>query len=777
MTNSGDRFGSYHAEILSAEGLNEFAVTDVSQLNAQNLANYDVVVLARTAVSQAQLTALTNWVQAGGNLIAMRPEPQLAGLLGLGSDSGDLSEGYMRVDTDTSPGRGITGATMQFHGTADRWTLTGASTVASLYADADTATADPAVTLHAYGAGQAAAFTYDLARSVVYTRQGNPAWAGDERDFELDTLSRPDDMFYGAKPGDEQPDWVNLDKVEIPQADEQQRLLANLITGMSRDRMPLPRFWYLPRGEKAAVIMTGDDHGANGTEGQFMRFEAQDPPSCIVANWECIRASSYVYPNTPIAAADDWQDKGFEIALHVSTGCQDFTPTSLHANWVAQLEQFHQRFPDLALPRTNRNHCIVWSDWASSAAVEGEFGVRLDTNYYYWPGKWVQDRPGMFTGSGFPQRFADDDGSLIDVYQATTQLTDESEIDYLEHITTLLDNALGDPGYYGVFTTNMHTDRAVHEGADTVVAAAKERGVPVISAAQMLEWLDGRNDSAFKELSMSNGELRFVVAPGSGARGLEAMVPIAGPRGALTLVTQGGAPVTTTIRTVKGIDYAVFPATAGEYVATYAGGGGGRPVDVTPPETTIGNGSVTGSSATFAFSASEAGARFECSLDGGAFAACSSPATFSGLAAGPHTFAVRAVDAAGNADPTPATRSFTVVSSGGGVTPARKVSILSRQVRVSRRGLVRLRVRCAAGQTLCRPQFRLRRAGRTLARRTVSLRPGRTVTVSLRLRRSTQARLIRARNLRVEALATTRDGAGRPFTNRARIRLRAPRNR
>ena len=35
--------------------------------------------------------------------------------------------------------------------------------------------------------GQAAAFTYDLARSVVYTRQGNPAWAGQERDGD-----RPD---------------------------------------------------------------------------------------------------------------------------------------------------------------------------------------------------------------------------------------------------------------------------------------------------------------------------------------------------------------------------------------------------------------------------------------------------------------------------------------------------------------------------------------------------------------------------------------------------------
>ena len=106
--------------------------------------------------------------------------------------------------------------------------------------------------------GQAAAFTYDLARSVVYTRQGNPAWAGQERDGA--SPIRPDDLFYGAKAGDVQPDWIDTNKIAIPQADEQQRLLVNLITCMERDKMPLPRFWYLPRGEKAVVVMTGDDH-------------------------------------------------------------------------------------------------------------------------------------------------------------------------------------------------------------------------------------------------------------------------------------------------------------------------------------------------------------------------------------------------------------------------------------------------------------------------------------------------------------------------------------
>ncbi|HEY5115552.1 MAG TPA: hypothetical protein VIJ00_08525, partial [Nakamurella sp.] len=71
---------------------------------------------------------------------------------------------------------------------------------------------------------------------------------------------------------------------------------------------------------------------------------------------------------------------------------------------------------------TNRLHCIVWSDWASQPTVEGQNGIRLDTNYYYyWPGSWLADRPGFMTGSGMPMRFSAKTGGLIDVYQAATQ--------------------------------------------------------------------------------------------------------------------------------------------------------------------------------------------------------------------------------------------------------------------------------------------------------------------------------------------------------------------
>src|SRR5205807_1762603 len=158
----------------------------------------------------------------------------------------------------------------------------------------------PAVTLRmAIGSGgQAAAFTYDLARSVVYTRQGNPAWAGQERDGI--TPIRSDDMFFGNATFDPKPDWVDTSKLAIPQADEQQRLLANLILFMNQSKKPLPRFSYLPFGYKSAVVMTGDDHANGGTAGRFDDFVASSPSGCSVANWQCIRGTSYLYPGSPL---------------------------------------------------------------------------------------------------------------------------------------------------------------------------------------------------------------------------------------------------------------------------------------------------------------------------------------------------------------------------------------------------------------------------------------------------------------------------------------------
>ena len=73
-------------------------------------------------------------------------------------------------------------------------------------------------------------------------------------------------------------------------------------------------------------------------------------------------------------------------------------------------------FPGLPAPRTNRTHCIVWSDYSTQAEVALAKGIRLDTNYYYWPPSWVNDVPGLFTGSAMPMRFTKLDGTMIDVF-------------------------------------------------------------------------------------------------------------------------------------------------------------------------------------------------------------------------------------------------------------------------------------------------------------------------------------------------------------------------
>src|SRR5678815_2623668 len=111
------------------------------------------------------------------------------------------------------------------------------------------------------------------------------------------------DRFYGNATGDPRADWIDLNKVAIPQADEQQRLFANLILTMNLSKKPLPRFWYFPNGKKAVVIMTGDDHGNGGTAGRFDQFIASSSAGCSVANWECVRSTSYVYSSTPLSDA------------------------------------------------------------------------------------------------------------------------------------------------------------------------------------------------------------------------------------------------------------------------------------------------------------------------------------------------------------------------------------------------------------------------------------------------------------------------------------------
>ena len=204
---------------------------------------------------------------------------------------------------------------------------------------------------------------------------------------------------------------------------------------MERDKLPLPRFWYLPRGEKAVVVMSGDDHSPGqapgGTASHFNRYKALSPAGCVVANWECVRSSSYVYPSATLtnAQAAGFVADGFEIGLHPLVASCPTTPISaaeLAAFYDTQLTSWQAKYTSVPAPSSSRTHCVYWPDWVSNATVELERGIRMDANYYHYPGPWIGAKPGFMNGGGFPMRFADLNGTPVDVYQQNTNMTDES---------------------------------------------------------------------------------------------------------------------------------------------------------------------------------------------------------------------------------------------------------------------------------------------------------------------------------------------------------------
>jgi len=96
--------------------------------------------------------------------------------------------------------------------------------------------------------------------------------------------------------------------------------------------------------------------------------------------------------------------------------------------------------------------------------------------------------------------------------------------------------------------------------------------------------------------------------------------------------------------------------------------------DTKPPDTEITEAPPDSSSSEASFSSAgtddatlPSDLVFQCRLDSqdeADFAACSNPQTYSDLETGSHTFEVRAVDEAGNVDPTPASHSWMIEPSG-----------------------------------------------------------------------------------------------------------------
>lgn len=598
---SANPFGMYFTEILRAEGVNCFHTTDLSALQADSLSKYNVVILAETSLDAAQADMFSAYVSRGGRLVSMRPADGLESVFGVERSEGVFLEGYVKTESAHPLSKGINPSSLQIHGESHLYTLAGAQAVAWLYADRDMQTENPAITIHNFGEGLAVSYAFDLAKCIVLTRQGNPK-----------LIDQDNDGLEGVRTVDKFVGWIDLERIHIPQADEQQRLFVNILARLSR--IPLPRLWYFPEDKKSVLIATGDSHSnpANFIEDVLTRVEARGGHYTVYYSPQIVSdigraerlARFWLTDNVPFVSdvlghefgsptpliVDGWRARGHEIALH------PYVDTVLEGGWLEYWKEFTGRGYG-PVPHTVRTHRVLWSGWTESARWQASLGIRMNFDYYHVGpslqkknGEWVY---GHLTGSGMPMKFMDDQGRILDIYQQLTQIADEHLIpmdvpgwggwsqlspqEAVEVAKHLLDRSLdGDycaiGGQFHVDPFQLGGDPAEKGGIflEGALDYAQQLGVPILSAQEWLDFTDLRHESNFADMVWDSNAstLTFrLLPPEQPDSTLTVLLPITHTDKTLSTISVDHVTTSTSTRLVLGgVEYALVIVSAQEHL-------------------------------------------------------------------------------------------------------------------------------------------------------------------------------------------------------------------
>ncbi|MBL8166474.1 MAG: hypothetical protein JNJ61_31110 [Anaerolineae bacterium] len=598
VTNSAipHQYGAYLGEILLAEGISSFETIPIASLSASIIANRDLVILAETPLTSTQATIITNYYNTGGRILSMRPDSRIRGLFALGSPSGTLDGAYLRILNSAmvngeAPGLGLVSETLQYHGVANlHSTLAGAVVVAQLYDDATTATSFPAVVSTADG--RAVAFTYDLARSIVLMRQGNPASANSDNDG--DELIRARDLFLSSDGNH----WIDRNKIPYPQADEQQRLFARLVRQAVEITRPLPRLWYFPGTARTMLIPTSDSH-ANPVSWYQTLIDTVEAQDATITIYLSIGAPDY-------ATVTGWRAGGHTFGVHPYANKPDSFPPynietlaqgyAVYANWYWST---YSTLPSLSV----RHHDLAWLGWSDAAELASSYGLRLDANFFT-SGAWLE-RPdgtwphGYLTGSGQPMRMVREDGTIINYFQQLTQLVDVQLLcgSNFEELTTseavavsseLIDRSQA--GDYAALMAIFHVDCITEtpDWIDGTLAYANSLGVPIWNADQWLAFVEARYATDYSNISWDSDTniLSFEMASPGTISDLATIIPSNYRGGNLLSVRVDGNLTSFSTQVIKGRNeaFVVVPGGNHTFTASYAPGTLQPPTIVVPAD-------------------------------------------------------------------------------------------------------------------------------------------------------------------------------------------------
>jgi hypothetical protein len=570
---SDSDFGTYTGEILKTEGFNEFTMDSVTSAKVRTsyLKKFDLVILDESKAGFAVKEVLSEFVKHGGNLIAFRPDPSLSEMFGILPSGETISEGFIRIDSTTNQGKGLTSRIIQFHGIADKYILNGGKVIATIFSDRVTANGFPGVISNNYGNGHAVAFSFNLPKSIVYTRQGNPFYAGAEKDG-IPGL-RAMDLFTDG--------WLDTSNSTINQADEQMVLLSHLIENMNTYAKPLPRLWYFPDTLKCLVTLTND--------GEY-RSETDFEPQFRDVDSMGAKMSLYILNVDKVSKlwVDKWTSRGFEIAGH-----PDDTKEAGNPAWYNMDNALSTKKNEIdnkyGLPiRTNVNHWFVWcgrdsygkQDFAAEAALEEKNGIELDLNYANYDNKSNQTdhflgpsgiNQGNFTGSGLVMKFAGAEGHIINVYQQLNAVYDQEYNEFHDPdgfyncFKGLIDRSLNNE-VYSFISVKSHNDEYYFSRGPLLkmLAYADSNKIPVWTAIKLLDFIKARNEATFSDISLVKETLSFKFNSSlTNKNGLTIMVPFKYGQKEVNKITVNRKNVPVYNKSIKGNDYSFLTVLSG----------------------------------------------------------------------------------------------------------------------------------------------------------------------------------------------------------------------
>lgn len=596
VTNPGAQpsFGAYLGAILRAEGFVAFRMARLDTINPALLAQFPLVLLAAGPLTAEAADLFRAYVLNGGRLIAFQPDPRLADLMGVRALGGEVIDGLLSV-ADHPLAQGIVTQALQVHTPIAQYEPAGAETIAWVARRDGSRTSRPAVAVTRAGKGVAALWAFDLPRNIALIRQGNPAAANQERDG-LDGV-RTTDLFV---------DWIDPDVADIPQADEQQRLLANMIHALA-DALPLPRLWYLPAGATAVLVATGDAHGIwahhitpgieiveryGGTVSVYYTTPAVSNVRRTVrrVQWwgETLPIIGHVFEErsgypTP-RLVEQWRERGHGFGLH------PWVEQGVVHGYSHAWNDFVKHGYGPAAP-TVRTHRVLWSGWVDTAKVQAQYGIRMNLDYYHvGPAMRRADggyMEGYLVGSGLPMPFVDEQGNVLRVYQQHTHIVDEHQIAAFDHgyemnlsaadavalsrrqidrAVERFPSALGLQSHFDPYAFSPEKAALERDWLDGILSHAAARGVAIMSAEQWLAFTEMRDQAEMHNLTWNeaDGVLTFeAVVDGESRHALMLLLPLEHRQRALCQVTIDSVLAHAEQKRVGGVAYGAVALAAG----------------------------------------------------------------------------------------------------------------------------------------------------------------------------------------------------------------------